>query len=111
VSLSDGSKRTVMVTNFLFPSAFDESLPGPFDWMGELKNARDIAPNGYKISQSADGKQTTVFGSMKHALAFSHAKLKKHGALEVAKLQLEALQPTRADFEDEDPTPVERPKR
>lgn len=44
-------RRTVMVSNFLLPSAFQAAGRPPYDWMQVLTTPFEIAPGGYAIVQ------------------------------------------------------------
>ena len=61
-SLSYPASNGVMLSNFLLPSAWIPGAAGPFDFMGILKNAGDIAPSSYNIIAGPPADETSVFG-------------------------------------------------
>jgi len=85
---SDGSTIQIAVSNFLLPEAFNDDAPAgtKFDWVGQLKHPRDIAPGGYTIINDTTTSAKTVFGDHRAALAFSQGALVKHG-VDVAALR------------------------
>jgi hypothetical protein len=58
-----GADRYVIVSNFVLPSWFQPAGRGPFDRMGTIAQALELAPGGYEIVQSVDGKVSDVWAS------------------------------------------------
>lgn len=44
-----GETRTLMMANFILPAWFDKDAPGPYDYMGRLKQPFSMTPGGYLI--------------------------------------------------------------
>jgi hypothetical protein len=70
-----GADRYVLVSNFVLPSWFQPAGSGPFDRLGTISQALDLAPGGYKIIQGADGKVSDVWGSEEARAARRLAKV------------------------------------
>jgi hypothetical protein len=58
-----GADRYVIVSNFVLPSWFQPAGRGAFDRMGTIAQALELAPGGYEIVQSVDGKVSDVWAS------------------------------------------------
>ncbi len=83
----------VAMTNFLGPRAFSLAGPGPYDRLGNLKNAWDMTPGGYKNRRAGGpaGTITQVFGEKmpewKRALKRTTARFRRRlSAAQHAKL-------------------------
>lgn len=54
----------ISVSNFLGPRAFREG-PGPYDWLGQLRDPWEMAPGGYcERLNLATGKTELIFGTL-----------------------------------------------
>jgi hypothetical protein len=70
----------VALSDFLLPAAFRaRASDTQFDYMVQLTNARDIAPEGYRIVMNG-GRVSQEFGSDKASRRFLSSKAKAHPA-------------------------------
>jgi hypothetical protein len=71
----------VFVSNFVLPSYFDPSGPGPWDYLRHLRGPFSLEAGGYAIVRTAPGDERSIFAAVSDARPWrSHGRMRKRCA-------------------------------